>query len=90
MASVDQIEARVEELSRRHREAASRKAKLQGKLDEKRQELQRLKVEIERAGFNPKMLKEERARLEAELEQLMAKFDSELTVVEQALDEYEK
>jgi septal ring factor EnvC (AmiA/AmiB activator) len=90
MASLDQIGARVEELSRRHRDAASRKAKLQGKLDEKRQELKRLKAEIEEAGFDPKTLKEDRQRLEAELEQLMARFEAELSVVEQALDEYEK
>ncbi len=90
MASIDQIQARVEELSRRHRDAVSRKAKLQGKLDEKRQELRRLKTEIETAGFDPKTLKEERARLEAELEQLITRFDRELTVVEQALDDYEK
>lgn len=90
MASIDQIQARVEELSRRHRDAASRKAKLQGKLDEKRTELRRLKAEIESAGFDPKTLKDERLRLEAELEQLITKFDKELTVVEQALDDYEK
>jgi len=90
MASLDQLQARVENLSRRHREAASRKAKFQGQLEEKRQELRRLKTEIETAGYDPKTLKEDRQRLEAELEQLMAGFEAEVTVVEQALDEYEK
>ena len=90
MASLDQIQARVDELSRRHRDAHSRKAKLQGILEEKRQELKRLKSEIESAGFDPKTLKEERQRLEAELNQLMTRFDAELTVVEEVLNEYEK
>lgn len=49
-----------------------------------------MKTEIEGAGFDPKTLKVDRQRLETELEQLMTRFDSELTVVEQALDEYEK
>jgi hypothetical protein len=59
-------------------------------LEEKKQELRRLKTEIEGAGFDPKTLKEDRQRLETDLEQLMTRFDRELTVVEQALDEYEK
>lgn len=90
MASLEQIQARVEDLTRRHNSAANKQSKLQGVLEEKKQELLRLKQEIIAAGFDPKTLREEKVRLEAELEQLLAKFDSELTVVEQAQEEYEK
>lgn len=90
MASLEQIQARVDDLSRRHSACATKQSKLGGVLEEKKQELLRLKQEIVAAGFDPKTLRDEKVRLEAELEQLLAKFDSELTVVEQAQDEYEK
>ena len=90
MASLEQIRERVEDLSRRHREASTRKSKLQGRLDEKKKELARLKTEIETAGLDPKHLRQEKERLENELTALMDKFDSELQVVEAALDEYER
>lgn len=90
MASVDEINARVEELSRRHRQATERKSKLSGKLDEKRAELARLVKEIKAAGFDPKNLRAEKEKLEAELQQLMDTFDQELTRVEESLAEYEK
>lgn len=90
MASLEQIQARVEDLTRRHQAAASKQSKLSGILEGKKQELLRLKQEIVDAGFDPKTLREEQVRLKDELEQLMSKFDSELTVVERAQDEYEK
>lgn len=90
MANLEQIQARVEDLTRRHHAAATKQSKLQGALEEKRQELLRLKQEIVAAGFDPKTLREDRVRLEQELEQLLTRFDTELTVVEQAQDEYEK
>lgn len=90
MASLDQIAARVEDLTRRHTAASTRQSKLQGILEEKKLELQRLRAEIVAAGFDPKTLREDRVRLERELEELMKKFDAELSVVERAQDEYEK
>lgn len=90
MASLEQIQARVEDLTRRHVAASTKQAKLQGALEGKKQELLRLKQEIEAAGFDPRTLREERARLEKELEELMATFETELTVVEKAQQEYEK
>jgi len=90
MANLEQIQARVEDLTRRHHAAATKASKNQGALEEKRQELLRLKQEIVAAGFDPKTLREDRVRLEQELEQLLNRFDTELTVVEQAQDEYEK
>jgi chromosome segregation ATPase len=90
MASLEQIQARVDDLTRRHNAAATKQSKLEGVLEEKKQELLRLKHDIVAAGFDPKTLREEKIRLEQELETLLAKFDSELTVVEQAQDEYEK
>jgi len=90
MASVEEINERVEELSRRHRTAMERKSKLSGKLDEKKAELLKLKKEIEAAGFNPKNLKEDKKKLEDELLKLMDTFEKDLSQVEEALDEYEK
>lgn len=90
MATIDDIKERVEELSRRHQDVSERKAKLQGILAEKKRELLALKDEIEAAGYDPKTLKEEQAKLQSELEQLMETFDKELTQVEEALADYEK
>lgn len=90
MASVDEIKERVEELGRRHQNVSERKAKLEGILGEKKRELFALKQEIEAAGFDPKKLKEEREKLEAEIQQLVETFDKELSQVEDALAEYEK
>lgn len=90
MATVEQINERVEELTRRHGVAKERRSKLAGKLDEKKAELVRLKKEIEAAGYDPKNLKAEKERLEAELQQLMDEFDRDLTQVEESLAEYEK
>ena len=90
MASLEQLQARVEDLTRRHQAAATKQTKLGGVMEEKRQELLRLKQDIVSAGFDPKTLREDKARLEAELVQLMDKFETELVVVERAQDEYEK
>lgn len=90
MANLEQIQARVESLSRRHKTCSTQQARLQGGLEGKRQELLQLKQEIEAAGYDPKTLREDRARLEAELEDLMTKFENELTAVEKAQAEYEK
>ncbi len=90
MANIDQLEARVNQLTKRHQTASARQLKLQGILEEKKGELRRLKEEIIAAGFDPKTLREDRTRLEAELEDLMNKFENELTVVERAQEEYEK
>lgn len=90
MANLQEIQARVEDLTRRHNAASLKQGRLQGVLEEKKLELKRLKQEIEEAGFNPKTLREEKDRLEKELEQLLSKFDTELRVVEEAQNEYEK
>lgn len=90
MPSLEQLQARVEALTRRHVAASTKQAKLQGGLDGKKQELRRLKEEIEKAGYDPKTLREERIRLEKELEELMTKFETELSIVEKAQEEYEK
>lgn len=90
MATVEQINERVEELTRRHGVAKERKSKLAGKLDEKKAELVRLKKDIEAHGYSAKDLKFEKEKLEAELVTLMDEFDKDLVQVEDALAEYEK
>ena len=90
MASLEQMQARVEELTRRHNAAATKQSKLQGALEEKKQELLRLKKEITDAGFDPKTLRDDKLRLETELEQLCSRFETALVDVEKAQEEYEK
>lgn len=90
MASIDEINRRVEALSQRHQNVSERRAKLVGKLDEKKAELLELRKEIEGAGFDPKNLKGEKEKLEKELEHLIDTFETELTRVEEAVAEYEK
>lgn len=90
MADLEQIRERVEGLTRRHQLASERKSKLTGKLEEKKEELAKLSKEIQAAGLNPKELKTEKARLEKELSELIDTFETELSQVEAALDEYEK
>ena len=89
MSSIEQIRKRVEELSLRHKAATEKKSRMQGQLDEKKKELANLKKEIEGAGYDPKNLKHEKAELEAQLKSLMETFHSELSVVEESLEEYE-
>lgn len=90
MASLDKLKERVEELTRRHKQANDRRSKLVGKLEEKRAELFKLKEEVKDAGLDPKNLKAEKQRLEEELQKLIESFEKELSVVEDALNEYEK
>lgn len=90
MATLEQIRERVESLSQRHSDVTNRRSKLAGQLDSKREELIRLKKEIEAAGFDPKKLKAERDQLEAEVLSLCDTFEKNLSRVEEAVDQYEK
>lgn len=90
MATTEEIKKRIDQLSKRHAAASEKRTKLAGKLEEKKAELVKLKKEIEDAGYQPKNLKAERDRLEAELLELMETFDQELTQVEESLEEYDK
>jgi chromosome segregation ATPase len=84
------IKARLDDLTRRHATAKSKKTKLQGQLEAKRQELANLADEIREAGYDPKNLKKERDKLEAEIETMMDQFERELVEVEEALATFDK
>lgn len=85
MDSLENMQARVEDLLRRHRAADAKKSKLAGQLEVKREELAKLGQEIKKAGYNPKNLRAERDRAAEELEGLIETFSQDLTQVEKAL-----
>ena len=84
-SQLEVLEARLEDLTRRHKAASSKKSKLQGQLEAKRQELASLAEEIRQAGFDPKKLKDERDKVEAELTGMMDALERDLAEVEEAL-----
>lgn len=90
MPSLDQIKQRVDSLTRRYNAASKKKAEYKGQLEAKKDELVALKREIEAAGFDPKNLKRDRERLEAELATLLDATDKELSELEAAHAELEK
>lgn len=90
MASeLDQIKARLADLEKRHMAASSRKAKLEGQLEAKKQELVALKEEIEAAGYNPRQLKQAMAQATKDLVAAMDAFEVDLTEVESAIASFE-
>jgi len=85
MNSLEQISEKVEELSKRYKAANTKKSTLSGLLQAKKEELVSLKREIEEAGYDPKRLKEDRDRLQADVTAMIEDFDKKLCEVEQAL-----
>ena len=85
MDSLENMQARVEDLLRRHKVADAKKSKLAGQLEVKRQELAKLGKEIREAGYSPKNLKSERDKAAEELDGLIETFEQDLTQVEKAL-----
>lgn len=88
--ATDQIKQRLDDLSKRFQAANQKKSEYRGQLEAKRKELHALSKEIEAAGIDPKNLKKERDRLEAELVQMLDQYERELTEVETALATFEK
>jgi chromosome segregation ATPase len=89
MAELDQIKARLADLEKRYATAKSKKSKLQGQLEAKKQELVALKEEIEAAGYNPRQLKQAMAKTEKDLVAAMDDFDRNLQEVETAIASFE-
>lgn len=85
----EMIQAKVEELSRRYATASEKRSTLGGLLAAKKQELIALTQEIEKAGYNPKTLKETREKLQADLEERLKDFEGKLQEVEKALAAFE-
>jgi chromosome segregation ATPase len=89
MAELDQIKARLADLEKRHAACRSKKSKLQGQLEAKKQELVALKEEIEAAGYNPRQLKQAMAKTEKDLVAAMDDFERNLQEVETAIASFE-
>lgn len=83
--SDDSIKDRIDDLQRRHNAVVQKKAGLAGQLQAKKEELAAIVQEIKDAGYEPKKITHERDRAKHELETMIAKFESELTEVENAL-----
>lgn len=85
----DQIEQKIQELTKRTDIAAKKKATMGGQLTEKKEQLTALIKEIKEAGFDPKTLPAERDRLQKELLTDLEKYEKGLVEVEAALAAYE-
>jgi chromosome segregation ATPase len=77
------------DLERRYSAVTSKKAKLQGQLEAKKQELVALNEEIQAAGYDPKNLKKEKERVERSLAQELDAFERDLQEVETAIASFE-
>jgi len=84
-SQLEELQTRLDDLTKRHRSASSKKSKLEGQLEAKRQELANLAEEIRQAGYDPKKLKDERDRVAKELVGDMDAFERDMVEVEQAL-----
>ena len=85
MSQLEAIKTRLDDLTTRHATAKSKKTKLQGQLEAKKQELAALADEIRGAGYDPKNLKKERDKLEVEIVTMLDSFERELAEVEESL-----
>ncbi len=88
--TIESIKSRVETLLKRHKMASDKKANYQGLLSAKRDELTKLREEIEAAGLDPSKLKEKKEELQQDLVRLMEDFDNRLTNVEKAFASFEE
>lgn len=90
LLSPDKLQEKVASLASRHAKILRRKSELAGELKSKKDELASLVREIQAAGYNPRTLVEDRDKAQAELENLIVQYDSQLTDVERTLAEYDK
>ena len=84
------VKQKIDELVRRTEVVDRKKSNLAGQLQSKKEELAALIQEIRAAGFEPKTLKAELDKAQAELEGMMATYEKNLTEVESALSAYDK
>lgn len=87
--NLEQIKAKVDELAKRFKTVNTKKSSLSGLLQAKREELAKLKKEIEDAGLDPKKLKDHRDGLQAEVVALIGDLEKKLTRVEESFNEFE-
>lgn len=87
---VEQIQQKIDELTRRHNAVIQKKAALTGLLQAKRDEFTALVEEIRAAGYDPKTLADARTKAQKDVESALQEFEKNLSAVEAALAAYEK
>lgn len=86
----DEIKRTIDDLSRRTEVVTKKKSQLEGQVQQVKEDLAALIMEIKAAGYDPKTLSAERDKAEAELLAEIEAYETKLAVVEKALAEYEK
>lgn len=88
--ALDEIKKTIDDLSRRTEVVTKKKSQLEGQVQQVKEDLAALIMEIQAAGYDPKTLSAERDKAEAELLAEIEAYETKLAVVEKALAEYEK
>jgi uncharacterized protein (UPF0335 family) len=88
--SPDEIKRKVEDLQKRYSSLLQTKAGLEGEIKARKEELAKVVQEIRAAGYDPKLLVQERDRAKRELEEMIVKYEGELAEVEKAFASFNK
>jgi hypothetical protein len=87
--SPEDLRRRIESAIKRTETVNQKKAALGGQLKSKKEELAALMGEIKAAGLDPKNLKAERDKVQAELYEMLTGYEKKLADVETALASFE-
>jgi len=85
----DELRKKIDDLAKRTEAVNTKKSTLSGKLQAKKEELAQLVVEIKAAGYDPKTLREERDKVQAQLTEMVTTYEADLVAVETALAGYD-
>jgi uncharacterized protein YoxC len=85
----DELRKKIDDLAKRTEVVNTKKSTLSGKLQAKKEELAQLVVEIKAAGYDPKTLREERDKVQAQLTEMVTTYEADLVAVETALAGYD-
>lgn len=85
----DELRKKIDDLAKRTEVVNSKKSNLSGKLQAKKEELAQLIIEIKASGFDPKTLREERDKVQAQLTDMISTYEADLVSVETALSSYD-
>ena len=85
----EELRKKIDDLTKRTEVVNTKKSNLNGKLQVKKEELAQLIVEIKAAGYDPKTLREERDKVQAQLTDMIASYETDLAAVESALAGYD-
>lgn len=85
----EELRKKIDDLTKRTEAVNTKKSNLSGKLQAKKEELAQLVVEIKAAGYDPKTLREERDKAQAQLAEMITAYEADLSAVESALSGYD-